>query len=179
MRHDTQKEPALYRAAAEIEVDEESIPFVSNEGRGSSPRLPTIIGPSLVIKGELASQEDIVVEGCIEGDVKLPDRSLRIARTGKVAAHVHARSILIEGEARGELNGEEQLLVRQTARIRGSLLAPIVEIEDGCRFTGCIDLEMCESLEKESRAKQAPASENQSPGDASGTGAGAKDSAGR
>ncbi|MCM2270704.1 MAG: polymer-forming cytoskeletal protein [Thermoanaerobaculia bacterium] len=100
-----------------------------------------IVGAATVVRGELAGEEDLMVEGRVEGKILLPQNAVTVGAKGRVAAEVHARVILIDGEVEGNLVAEEQIVIRRSGRVRGDLVSPRVSIEDGARFKGSIDME--------------------------------------
>jgi cytoskeletal protein CcmA (bactofilin family) len=111
-----------------------------------------VLSPSIVVRGEVSGDEDLIVEGRIEGKILLRQNTVTIGAKGRVAAEVHARAIQIEGEVDGNLTAEEQIVLRKSSRVRGDLVAPRVTIEDGARFKGSIDMEP-----KQQRGAAAPA----------------------
>jgi cytoskeletal protein CcmA (bactofilin family) len=58
---------------------------------------------------------------------------------------VTARVINVEGCAEGDLRASEQIIVRKTGRVRGSLTAPRIGLDFGCKFNGSIDSDVRES----------------------------------
>lgn len=113
--------------------------------RAASPTLParkpepTPIGASLRIKGEIVGNEDLVVYGHVEGRIDLGDGLIVITKDSRVKADISARVITIEGRAEGELRAKEQIIVRRSARVRGSVAAPRVALDFGCSFSGALD----------------------------------------
>lgn len=99
------------------------------------------IGPSIRIKGDLAGEEDLVVRGQVEGTVSLPNNLLTVGQEGQLNATVTARVIDVEGRVEGDLNGQEQVVLRRSGNVRGNIVAPRVTIEDGCHFKGSIDMD--------------------------------------
>jgi cytoskeletal protein CcmA (bactofilin family) len=100
-----------------------------------------VIGPSLDLQGELSGNEDLLIEGRVQGRIQLPQNAVTIGAKGRVSAQVLARLISIEGEVDGNLVAEELIMLKKSARVRGDLVAPRVVIEDGARFKGTIDME--------------------------------------
>ncbi|HEX3530007.1 MAG TPA: polymer-forming cytoskeletal protein [Thermoanaerobaculia bacterium] len=99
------------------------------------------IGPSIFIKGDLTGDEDLVIEGRVEGRVDLKQNNVTIGHNGKVKADVFGRVVTIEGEVDGNVFAQEQAVLRQAGAIRGNISAPRVVLEDGSRFKGTIDME--------------------------------------
>jgi len=99
------------------------------------------IGPSIFIKGDLSGEEDLVIEGRVEGKVDLKQNNVTVGKNGKVKADVFGRVVTIEGEVDGNVIAREQAILRQSGAIRGNITAPRVVLEDGSRFKGSIDME--------------------------------------
>src|SRR6476469_7157107 len=108
------------------------------------PRRPSeraTIGPSIFIKGDLSGEEDLVIEGRVEGKVDLKQNNVTIGKNGRVRADVFGKVVIIEGEVDGNVFSREQAILRQAGAIRGNITAPRVMLEDGSRFKGSIDME--------------------------------------
>jgi len=114
----------------------------------------TTIGAGTVVRGEMTGEEDLLVEGRVEGKIELRANAVTVGAKGRLTAEVHARAILIDGEVDGDLTAEEQIVVRKSGRVRGDLTAPRVTIEDGARFKGSVDMEP----KRATASAQAPAS---------------------
>lgn len=112
---------------------------VSNELPRRTER--ATIGPSIFIKGDLSGEEDLVVEGRVEGKVDLKQNNVTVGKNGKVRADIFGRVVIIEGEVDGNVFAREQAILRQSGAIRGNITAPRVVLEDGSRFKGSIDME--------------------------------------
>ncbi len=99
------------------------------------------LGPGLRINGHVTGEEDLVVEGYVEGKIELPRNMVRVGADGRVKADVHGRVADIAGQVEGNVFAEEQVLVRASGTVRGNLTAPRVSLEDGAKFKGTIDME--------------------------------------
>lgn len=106
----------------------------------SSPSIgSSVIGPTLqFIGGQLSSDEDLIIEGTVEGTIAHQDHQLKIGETGRVKADVHARVIIVEGTIEGNMKGDEAVHIRSTARVVGDVSSPRVSIADGASFEGLI-----------------------------------------
>jgi cytoskeletal protein CcmA (bactofilin family) len=103
------------------------------------------IGPSIFIKGDLTGDEDLVIEGRVEGKVDLKQNNVTVGRNGRVKADVYGQTVIVEGEVDGNVFAGEQAILRQAGAIRGNITAPRVVLEDGSRFKGSIDMEAKDS----------------------------------
>ncbi|HEV7509261.1 MAG TPA: polymer-forming cytoskeletal protein [Thermoanaerobaculia bacterium] len=112
------------------------------------------IGASIFIKGDLSGEEDLVIEGRVEGKVDLKQNNVTVGKNGKVKADVWGRVVTIEGEVTGNVFAREQAILRQSGAINGNIQAPRVILEDGSRFKGSIDMEAPKETGSPSRERE-------------------------
>ena len=105
-----------------------------------SSRGSATIGPSITIRGDVTGDEDLVIQGQIEGTVTLKQHNVVVGPEGKVRAGIHGRSVTIEGNVVGDLQGDEQVILKASATVEGNIQAPRVTLEDGAKFRGGIDM---------------------------------------
>lgn len=99
----------------------------------------SILGPTLVFKGELIAEEDLVLKGRVEGSIQ-HTASLKIGKEGTVKGNVKAKNITVEGTVEGDLFGAESVTVQSAARVMGNIFARNVSLAEGARFKGAIDM---------------------------------------
>ncbi len=104
-------------------------------------REAAVIGPSIRIKGDLSGEEDLVIQGKVEGTIQLKQKRLTVGAEGKVDANVLAHAVIVEGQVKGDLFGSESVLIRKTGNVHGNIVSPKVGLEEGCRFKGSIDMD--------------------------------------
>ncbi len=102
---------------------------------------PMAIGSTIHIKGDVTGDEDLIIHGHVEGKIDLKDHNVIIGSNGKVEANINARQIVVEGKLRGDLNGEEKVIIRETGNVLGNVVSPRVTLEDGAMFKGSIEME--------------------------------------
>ncbi len=128
-------------------------------GEGSSRAVPgervARLGPSLVVKGTLVGEEDLLVEGRLDGEISLRQNRVTIGEGGRVKADVYSKSICVEGEVNGNLFGEDEVVIRRSGKVRGNVTAPRVTLENGAKFKGSIDMQPG-SEKKGSEVKKTP-----------------------
>lgn len=103
-------------------------------------RSNAMIGPSIVISGTVSGDEDLLVQGRVEGTIELIEHQVAVGESGQVHADVTARVVKIEGAVSGDVTGKEQVIVTRSGNVRGNISAPRVTLEDGAMFTGSIDM---------------------------------------
>jgi cytoskeletal protein CcmA (bactofilin family) len=100
-----------------------------------------ILGATIRVKGEISGDENLLIEGHVEGSVSLSAHELTIGKTGKVHANLTARTIRIDGEVHGDIAGKEKVVVSSTSNIKGTIVTPKMTLEEGARFKGTIDID--------------------------------------
>jgi cytoskeletal protein CcmA (bactofilin family) len=98
-----------------------------------------IIAAKTVIKGELTGDEDVIVEGNIEGQIRIT-RDLRVGASGVVKATVEAQSIIVSGELVGDCQASVRVEIQATGRLTGNIRAPKIVIAEGAMFRGNSDM---------------------------------------
>ena len=100
----------------------------------------TMIGKSVLIRGELSSGEDLYIDGTIEGTVALTDSRLTIGPNARVLADVIARDVVIHGRLEGNIKATGRVELRQTAQVTGNILTARLSVEEAATITGRIEL---------------------------------------
>jgi cytoskeletal protein CcmA (bactofilin family) len=98
-----------------------------------------VIGPKTTVKGEITGDEDILVEGMVEGQIRI-GRDLRIGPGGSVRAKVEAQSVMVSGELLGDCHATSRVEIQSTGRLTGNIRAPRVVIAEGATFKGNSDM---------------------------------------
>lgn len=112
--------------------------------RGTAPPAaasgtPCVIGAKTRLKGEITGEEDVVVEGFVEGTIRI-SRDLRVGRGGTVKATVSAQSVLVAGELVGDCQAAKRVEIEATGRLSGNIRSPRVVIVEGATFRGNSDM---------------------------------------
>jgi len=101
---------------------------------------PSMIGKSLIIKGEITGTESVHIEGIVEGSIVLPDDRVTVGPGGRVSADVAAQDIVVLGELTGSCDASDVLYVRREGSLCGDVVASRISVEDGAYLTGTIDI---------------------------------------
>lgn len=103
-----------------------------------SVRRTSIIGPTLTFRGELSANEDLIIEGCIEGTIAHQDKNLTVGKKGRVSADIHAKRVEIYGEVEGDIESDGLVKIGSTAVVIGNVICERIVMEDGAQFFGGI-----------------------------------------
>lgn len=99
-----------------------------------------MIGPSIEIKGSVTGDEDLVIQGSVEGTIELSSHNVTIGQSGRVNADIRAKVVSVDGQVSGDLTGGEKVVISKSGNVRGNIVAPRVTLEDGAVFKGSIDM---------------------------------------
>ncbi len=99
------------------------------------------IGQSIEIRGELHGNEDLTIEGKVDGKITLKGHSLTIGANGKIKGEIFAKSVLVIGEVSGNVTADDKIELAATGSMLGDIRAPRVALADGARFKGAIDMD--------------------------------------
>jgi cytoskeletal protein CcmA (bactofilin family) len=98
-----------------------------------------VIGSSMQIKGEIRSQEELFVDGEIEGTLEVRN-ALTVGAKGKVRANVKARDVIVLGSVKGNVEVSGKIAIRDKGSLIGDIRTAGISIEDGAYFKGSIDI---------------------------------------
>ena len=105
------------------------------------PETIVSIGQSIQIKGDLIGNEDLIIEGKVDGKISLKDHHLTIGPNGRITADIHAKSVKVVGEVVGNITADDKVEVASTGKMNGDITAPNLVLADGARFKGSVDME--------------------------------------
>jgi cytoskeletal protein CcmA (bactofilin family) len=100
-----------------------------------------VIGSGIRINGEISGNENLLIEGQVDGRISLAGNDVTIGKSGRVVADVTAKTIRVAGEVNGDLKAKERVVISGSGNVRGNVVAPRVVLEDGAVFKGSIDMD--------------------------------------
>lgn len=98
------------------------------------------IGKSVTIKGDISGNEDIYIDGMVEGNIQLPGNSVTVGPSGRVKAGVAAKSLTVGGTLEGNVHASERTELRKTAVVTGDVQTRRIAIEEGAFFKGKLEI---------------------------------------
>lgn len=99
----------------------------------------TVFGKSMKIVGEVWSDEELYLDGDLDGKLELRSR-LTVGPNSKVNASIKAQEIVVFGTIKGNVESESRVSLRTGASIVGDIKTAGIVIEDGAYFKGGIDI---------------------------------------
>jgi cytoskeletal protein CcmA (bactofilin family) len=157
----------------EIAMSTDAMRPLSSPPSGSTARL----GASLHVKGEISGNEDLHIDGSVEGLVQLEDRKLTVGASAKLTADVVAREVVVYGSVKGNLRARDRIEIKKDGSVVGDLTTARIMIEDGAYFKGSIEIDRTASastsrdtdIDKPSYTRAAAVSTSTTPAHASVT----------
>jgi cytoskeletal protein CcmA (bactofilin family) len=101
---------------------------------------PARIGKTIVIRGEIQGQEDLIVDGKLEGTVNLAENRLTVGPSANVAADITAKDVLVLGRIQGNVVASGRVELRAGCNLEGDIRALRLAVEDNAVFRGKVDL---------------------------------------
>jgi cytoskeletal protein CcmA (bactofilin family) len=106
--------------------------------RATADRANARLGPSLHVKGEITGNEDLVIEGSVEGLVQLGEGKLTVGASAKVTADIIAKEAVVYGTVKGKLQAKDRIEIKKDGFVDGDLTTARIVIEDGAYFRGSV-----------------------------------------
>ncbi|MFC1776245.1 polymer-forming cytoskeletal protein [Pseudomonadota bacterium] len=115
--------------------------FSASASAPASSGRAAVIGPGIHINGDISGDENLIIEGKVDGKIRLDAYQVDIGQSGRVNANITAKVIKIAGEVRGDLTGTEKVVISRSGNVHGNIVAPRMTLEDGAIFKGSIDMD--------------------------------------
>jgi cytoskeletal protein CcmA (bactofilin family) len=101
----------------------------------------TVIGMSVTIRGELSGKEDLYMDGVVEGTIALLEGRLTVGPNARVMADIEARDVVIFGLVEGNVHATGRIELRDSAVVKGDLIAGRLSIEESVSMKGRVQLQ--------------------------------------
>lgn len=139
------QQPKILEEINEVEIEEAPSHNVQDE-------VETVVGPSVNVEGDFASEGNIVVKGTVSGSV-FTSKHLTVERGAKIIANVRAGSATISGEVKGNMKIKESLELTSTSKVIGDVDVKNLKIESGAMLYGKVTMPGMEGGEKNNRQR--------------------------
>ena len=100
-----------------------------------------MIGPTVVIEGQITSGEELHIEGKVSGAIIAKGHEVIVGQSGELKADISAKIVRVEGKVVGDISGGEKVIISKTGNVLGNIDAPRVTLEDGAKFKGSIQMD--------------------------------------
>ena len=115
--------------------------------RSGNPTARTLacLGSTIVVKGEITSDEDLQIDGKVEGNVSLRGHRLTVGRTAQLNSEITTREVIVYGNASGNLRARDRVEIKKDGQVIGDITTTRISIEEGAYFKGHIEIERAQS----------------------------------
>jgi cytoskeletal protein CcmA (bactofilin family) len=97
-------------------------------------------GRTIVIKGDVSGDEDLVIAGRVEGSISLKGRTLTLAADAHVTGRITAASVVVAGTVHGSIDAAVRLEIQASAVVDGDLSTPALVVADGATLSTTVDM---------------------------------------
>jgi cytoskeletal protein CcmA (bactofilin family) len=125
----------------------DSAAFYNGPARSNAPtaRPLACIGATLDIKGRISGEEDLQIDGKVEGPVSLRGHRLIVGRSSQMSSEIMAREVIVYGNLVGNVRASDRVEIKKDGKLTGDITTARISIEDGAIFKGRIEIERQES----------------------------------
>lgn len=109
---------------------------MSSEMSNSERRVMAWIGKAVRVEGKVISEEDLTIDGDVEGSIELGGHTLTIGEEARVRADLLAKTVTISGRVSGNVKAVEKVDLRATGSVDGNITAPRFVMADGATVLG-------------------------------------------
>jgi cytoskeletal protein CcmA (bactofilin family) len=95
----------------------------------------TIIGAGVKLKGNLAGDGDMMIDGLISGNLKSAG-NITIGVNAIVKADIEATNVVILGQVDGNIKAPQETRLGETGRVKGNITTANLAIASGAIFAG-------------------------------------------
>jgi cytoskeletal protein CcmA (bactofilin family) len=100
----------------------------------------TVIGKGICIRGEVSGDEDLFLDGVLEGNISLANKRLTVGANGVVHADIVAGDLIVFGRVEGSVKASGRAELKHSAVFIGDISAARLSIEDNATLQGYVDL---------------------------------------
>ena len=142
----SKKEP-LYTSKSNVNFDENLNETKLDSNRQIKKESSLIIGEGATIKGEVKEENEITIEGNVDGDIECKD--LIVGKTGSIKGKIKADTLIVEGSIEGEINIKDVLKLMSSSYVSGKICYGSVQINEGGKLIGEMEFKDKNILQEE------------------------------
>jgi cytoskeletal protein CcmA (bactofilin family) len=124
------------------------VPFASSSVArlgSSSARSSARIGASIQIKGQVSGDEDLQIDGKVDGPISLRGHQLTVGTAAQLNSEIHAGEVVVSGRVVGNVHARGRVDIKADGSLIGDISTARISIEDGAHFKGRIEIDPTKS----------------------------------
>jgi cytoskeletal protein CcmA (bactofilin family) len=119
-------------------------PSASRLGSSAS-RSSARLGASIQIKGQVTGDEDLQIDGKVDGPISLRGHELIVGSTAQLNSEIHAGEVVVAGKVVGNVHARGRVDIKKDGSVTGDISTARISIEDGAHFKGRIEIDPTKS----------------------------------
>jgi len=116
-----------------------------------------IVTSTLLIKGEVRGNDDLYIDGEVQGTIHLTNGRVTVGPHGKISANVDAREILVRGKVTGALRGRDRVEIGSSGEVHGDIATSKIAIAEGAQIHSRVEITRADGSQLNNRAAAKPA----------------------
>jgi cytoskeletal protein CcmA (bactofilin family) len=112
------------------------------------------LGASIVVKGEISSEEDLQIDGKVVGNISMRGNRLTVGRSAELNSEINAREIIVYGSASGNLRARDRVEIKKDGQVIGDITTSRISVEEGAYFKGRIEIERAQTSVQEHKESE-------------------------
>ena len=100
------------------------------------------VGATLIVEGNISGTGGVSVRGTIDGNIDVAENEVSVEGTGLVKGNIVGNCVTVEGRVAGDIEALEKITIQSSGIVKGTIVAPRIEIADGARFKGRINMDI-------------------------------------
>jgi cytoskeletal protein CcmA (bactofilin family) len=133
--------PALGSSSPVVPFASSSVARLGSSGARSSAR----IGASIQIKGQVSGDEDLQIDGKVDGPISLRGHQLTVGAAAQLNSEIHAGEVVVSGKVVGNVHARGRVDIKADGSLIGDISTARISIEDGAHFKGRIEIDPTKS----------------------------------
>ena len=105
----------------------------------------SVVGLGVSVTGDLNCQDNLCIEGQFKGNIQASENAVVIGSNGLVDGGILSKNILVQGRVIGDIKVTETIVIAKTGIITGNLQAAKVELENGAKYRGIMQIDPIET----------------------------------
>ena len=131
----------IKRSLAALQAGEKRLRAYSRNQFFQTVGIKMNVDNAVFIQGQLTGDEDLAIDGRVEGKIELKDHNLVIGPHGKITAEINAKNVTVIGRVIGDISAEELVEIKSSGSVVGDIKSSQISIADGAHFKGAVDMQ--------------------------------------
>lgn len=123
----------LFSNTSASSSENESSPMASQQNPAQDQI--NLVGKGTVFEGTVRAENDVRASGQVIGTLRVEGKAM-ISESGSVDGEIIATNADVAGRVQGDIEIEERLVLKSTARVEGNIETDRLVVEEGAQFTG-------------------------------------------